>query len=475
MVQETNTSRRDAIVGLGALAIGSAFASSSHAGAATRQSDLFEHPLLQASPQWTLLEDGRLALWMLARSGAHALRLTAADTASGDLLAAAGLAREGLEPSEAGLILLPSPQERHPELVELARSRGALDAHGLPVVHFFVESAAIPDARGPLATLSLPRAAVGSVAEVEGFSFLFGSCINPGIAERVAVLNAMALVPADFCFLLGDSTYFRPQDWNTRDGMLARWAENRALKAFAALGASKPILAIWDDHDYGPNDSTGNFPNKALSRAAFLSHFPRDVQGPAREGTGIHFTLKIGGTRLVFLDDRTWRDPTPWITRTGGAYLGDEQFRWFQDVVEMRDYSRLVVAGGSQFFAPNPFKESYRRHCHEFSEFTALLRDTLEVPVTFLSGDVHLTEVTALDGVFPHGGHELTNSGIGNNPVGVLRAFKRLNRSAYLYDRGLTFARVTVLEDAVWFDHFNAQAKLLARLRFPTFAHSKTR
>lgn len=430
------------------------------------------HPHVQAAPQWTLLENGTLALWMLGRSSLTPLALQPADDISAQLLALFGFSTDPVNPGEGGVfLLLPSATGSYQDCVELARSAGRLNEHGQPEVTFVV----VPQNSSTSAklagteqnetqpfTLGLPAAS----AQSEEFSFLFGSCINPGVEERVQTLEAMARVQADFCFLLGDTTYFRFQDWTTKEGMLARWAENRALAAFGALGASKPILAVWDDHDFGPNDANGSFRYKEIAREAFLSHFPRDVAGVRRAQEGIQFSIKIGTTRLIFLDDRTWRDPTPWIASNGGDYLGASQFAWFQSEVAKRDYSRLIVAGGSQFYAPNPLKESYRRHAKEFGDFTAFLQDTLNVPVTFLSGDVHLTEVTALNKVFPQGGAELTSSGIGNRPASVIRAFKRLNRSTYLYDQGLTFARVTVRRDALWFEHFDANAKLLARIRF---------
>jgi hypothetical protein len=437
-----------------------------------QSSAFFQHPHLQAAPQWTFLEDGRLALWMLGRSAATRLALLPADETSERLFAAFGLSTEPKDPGPGGVFLCTAQSPGGFEgAVDIAREAGRLGPHGQPQVSFFVA----PPAEETFGSLDSGTRRVGepftiglpaSTPHAEEFSFVFGSCINPGVEERVRTLEAMSRVKADFCFLLGDTTYYRPQDWTTKEGMLARWAENRDLKAFGALGASKPLLGVWDDHDFGPNDASGTFRNKGISREAFLSHFPRCRQGVRRDGEGIEFTLKIGSTRLVFLDNRTWRSPTPWIHSNGGDYLGASQFAWFQSLVEKRDYERLIVAGGSQFYAPNPFKETYRRHAREFARFTSLLQDTLQVPVAFLSGDVHLTEVTTLQNLFPRGGVELTSSGVGNSPVGVLRAFKRLNRSAYLYDQGLTFARVTVRQDALWFEHFNADALLLARMRF---------
>jgi hypothetical protein len=39
-----------------------------------------------------------------------------------------------------------------------------------------------------------------------------------------------------------------------------------------SFGQSTPIMAVWDDHDYGVNDGGGDFPAKEISRKAFL-HF----------------------------------------------------------------------------------------------------------------------------------------------------------------------------------------------------------
>lgn len=471
-------SRRNTLKGLAAVAGGTALArlvsytsafaaplfpeeSTLGAPRGERGPEHFIHPHLQAAPQWLIQEDGSIALWMLGRDPRKALRLEPYDAQSERLLAAAGVAfGSAASPAAGGVFLSRSDAAANAgELLAFARSAGRVSVTGLPQAFVRVNDGS--DAGEPIA-LPIPTSGLRQ----EEFSFVFGSCIHPGNEARMATLAAMAMVKADFCFLLGDTTYFGAQDWVNEASMLTRWQDNRSLNAFSLLGGSKPLFSVWDDHDFGPNDATGDFQNKALSRKVFLSHFPRSAAASAQDRLGIHASFKIGSTRLVFLDDRTWRAATPWVFDNGGSYLGTEQFAWFQSQVAKKDYSRLIVAGGSQFFAHNPLKEVYRRHKEEFKAFTDFLQDTLEVPVVFLSGDIHMTEVTDLRATFRHGGVELTSSGIGNTPNGVIRKLKRLNDPLYLYDGGFTFGRLRVRAEEIWFDHFNAEGLLLAQMKF---------
>ena len=66
----------------------------------------FAHASLQAAPQWTLLEDGSLALWMLGNSSTARLKLIPEDARSARLMALAGLPVEEELASKAGGVFL---------------------------------------------------------------------------------------------------------------------------------------------------------------------------------------------------------------------------------------------------------------------------------------------------------------------------------------------------------------------------------
>ncbi|MGB3074710.1 MAG: hypothetical protein WBB36_05290, partial [Chitinophagales bacterium] len=97
------------------------------------------------------------------------------------------------------------------------------------------------------------------------FSFLFGSCayINDPPTDRPGevyglsprIFDTMAKVKTDFMLWLGDNTYTRESDYTSKSGFYYRYTHTRKCSNMQQLLSSRPNYAIWDDHDYGPNDS----------------------------------------------------------------------------------------------------------------------------------------------------------------------------------------------------------------------------
>ena len=107
------------------------------------------------------------------------------------------------------------------------------------------------------------------------FTFALGSCnyVNTANYDRPGkpyggdyrIFNSITTKDPDFMLWLGDNVYLREPDWNSRTGIMSRYAHTRALPEMQRLMASTHNYAIWDDHDYGPNDSDKTFWNKKIT------------------------------------------------------------------------------------------------------------------------------------------------------------------------------------------------------------------
>jgi alkaline phosphatase D len=101
--------------------------------------------------------------------------------------------------------------------------------------------------------------------------FGFGSCVGkePWLdAATWAEVDGHAR--ADFFLLLGDNHYA-----NTTDAAKQRAAfiAHRSQPSFRALFQKIPLLAIWDDHDFGFNDSDNAQPGKDTALRTFTEFF----------------------------------------------------------------------------------------------------------------------------------------------------------------------------------------------------------
>lgn len=402
----------------------------------------FSHAALRTSPQWTYLEDGTLALWLWLKPEVRSVTLEVRSDRPEISARNFGVEEGGTIRGE-NVILLPFAT-----------------AENLAGAGFSVKVTPRGYADSMEFSLGVPKAASSLQS---GFSFLFGSCLNQIDGKGEGTMETMASVDADFNLFLGDTVYYLPFDLGSKEAMAKPWMKNRNLAGFRKMGGKRPLLALWDDHDFGPNNADASFEGRDLTRAMFLEQFPRQLNTSLQQREGIYSSTKIGNTRFILLDNRTFRDPTGRFF-PAGSYLGEEQLRWFEEQVSLRDYEFLVVAGGSQFFAPNPLKETYSRHQEEFSKFRGFLREALTTPIIFMSGDIHMTEVIDLRDEFPKGAYEVTCSGLANIPGPQHQLTKRFERHAYFYDNGYTFARMR-MGSSVAFDHFSRDGRLLKEMR----------
>ena len=60
-------------------------------------------------------------------------------------------------------------------------------------------------------------------------------------------------------FWLGDNLYLQQPDLFDPASMASRYRRQRAFPPLQSLLTATPHIAIWDDHDYGPNDSDASY------------------------------------------------------------------------------------------------------------------------------------------------------------------------------------------------------------------------
>ncbi len=243
------------------------------------------------------------------------------------------------------------------------------------------------------------------------FTFALGSCayINEPVYDRPGrpygagyeIFNTILEQKPEFMLWLGDNVYLREADWYSRSGIFKRYSHTRAVRELQPLLASVHQYAIWDDHDYGPNDSDRSFRNKATTLEAFTAFWGNPTFGiNGRPGTTTMF--EWADAQFFLLDNRYYRSPND---RTTGerTILGAEQRQWLIDALAgSRAPFKFVVIGGQVL---NPVAR-FENHATFAEERDWLIRTiTAEnIPgVIFLTGDRHHTELSRLSrrGTYP--------------------------------------------------------------------------
>jgi alkaline phosphatase D len=256
----------------------------------------------------------------------------------------------------------------------------------------------------------------------EDFTLYLGSCMHlhdpetdgprpwggdHEILDRIASQAAQDAQP-NLMLWLGDNLYFRADDLVHPDGMARRYQKTRSHPALQKLLAAMPHYAIWDDHDYGPNNSTRNFVHKQASLDLFHRYWPNPVSG-LQATRGIFTRFSIADADFFLLDDRWYRDSDNEKTEPKVLY-GAGQLAWLKNALLASNARFKIIAGGSQFLNDYQRFEGWQNFRRERGEFLDWLQQNKISGVALLSGDRHHTELLRLDRSGSYPIYELTCS-----------------------------------------------------------------
>jgi alkaline phosphatase D len=196
---------------------------------------------------------------------------------------------------------------------------------------------------------------------------------------------------------LGDNVYLREADYDSRWGMAERYRHTRALPELQPLLRSTQHYAIWDDHDYGPDNANRSFPRKGESLALFKRYWANATYGLPGE-PGIFTTVGFRDVDFFLLDDRYYRNSDAAPERPGKTMLGEKQLAWLKDALLRSRALFKIIANGSQMLNEPTDREAWAHFSQERRGFLEWLKETKIPGVLFLSGDAHYAALYKLEG-----------------------------------------------------------------------------
>jgi alkaline phosphatase D len=206
------------------------------------------------------------------------------------------------------------------------------------------------------AWLALPLAGAAADDKKPLSRIAFGSCIHQDRDQ--AIWGPLVGARPELFLFLGDNIYADTQDMARLRKMYARLG---AQPGYKKLLAACPVLATWDDHDYGTDDSGGDYPKKKESQQAFLDFFGVPKDSPRRKREGVYHAAVFGppGQRVqvILLDTRYHRSPLKKDTKRprnlgqyvanddpGATLLGAEQWKWLGEQLKAPAELRLLCS-----------------------------------------------------------------------------------------------------------------------------------
>jgi len=189
---------------------------------------------------------------------------------------------------------------------------------------------------------------------------------------------------------LGDNIYTREADYTSREGINRRYRFYRSHPTMQKLWTATPHVAIWDDHDFGPDNSDFSYSGAGWTHEMFLRYWPMPYSPPA---DGLYGKILQGDVDIFMLDDRTWRYPEKWPDDAPDkAMYGAKQMLWLKAALTASRAPFKIVAGGSQFFNKVSTAEGWAHYAAEQQDFLRFLEERKIPGVLFLSGDRHFSQ-----------------------------------------------------------------------------------
>lgn len=229
----------------------------------------------------------------------------------------------------------------------------------------------------------------------------FGSCANQDAPQPI--WNTILKDQPDLFVFTGDNVY---ASYGTQTDIPAQYDKLSQLPDYVQFRAQIPMMAIWDDHDYGLNDSGFENPKKEQAKSEFLRHFPYAKNLIPAGAEGVYHAKTFGSpgktVQIILLDTRWNRSalvpyknpkepfrrfqPTQDPTTT---ILGNQQWKWLEEQLQQPADLRLIISSIQLIPDAHGF-EKWGNFPHEKKRFFDLLKKYQIKNSLIISGDRHI-------------------------------------------------------------------------------------
>ena len=245
----------------------------------------------------------------------------------------------------------------------------------------------------------------------KSFSFAFASCAESGSEHEVFSEVARLQTEADggthphlFFLHMGDIFYedIGENDLQKfRDGYRKVWSSATQSE----LWRNKPLVYMWDDHDFGENDSDGTSESRSAARNAyqmFVPHYtlpaaPADALPGKALDIPIYHAYTVGRVRFIILDLRSasedTQDSAAWLDSTKPTMLGAAQKVWLRTELEdFATYGMMVMVSSKPWTGTANTEKccKWMNYPDERIEVANMIQEIGVTNVVMAAGDSHM-------------------------------------------------------------------------------------
>ncbi|HSF14358.1 MAG TPA: alkaline phosphatase D family protein [Vicinamibacteria bacterium] len=226
------------------------------------------------------------------------------------------------------------------------------------------------------------------------FSFVLASCARTG--SNHPIFEAIESLDPLFMLHMGDFHY---ENIRENDPAVYRAAFEKVLASErqSSLYRSAPIAYVWDDHDYGPNDSDRTHPGRPAALATYdeyVPHYPLERDGELPRD--IHQAFTVGRVRFLMTDGRSNRVPDSDPDGPDKTMLGAAQRDWLVGEIEnaRARYALVAWVNVVPWIAEPGSGHGWGRYDWERRYVADRIRDAgMANRMIMLSGDGHMVAI----------------------------------------------------------------------------------
>jgi alkaline phosphatase D len=225
-----------------------------------------------------------------------------------------------------------------------------------------------------------------SIRKKDSVSFAFGSCINKPSSN---IWQSIVSKSPDFFILLGDTLYLKGADWQGITVLRDRYNLQFNEPNLSSLIHQIPTFAIWDDHDFGPDNSDSRFPYIGITKQAFREFWANPAP-PIELLDSISFKLDLDLFDLIMTDNRSFRVNTK--VQEPGVYFGSKQINWITEQLRSTKKQLVIIASGNQVLTYSGRFENMGQYPVEREALFKAIEQS-SARVMFISGDIHRAQI----------------------------------------------------------------------------------
>ncbi|MCH8326643.1 MAG: alkaline phosphatase D family protein [Bacteroidetes bacterium] len=266
------------------------------------------------------------------------------------------------------------------------------------------------------------------------FTFVFSACVRDKYLPH-NIFDYISTLSPTFVALLGDNIYA------DSDGDINTGPPNSVVAAlrgkyvrnfdehFQAVSSNIPIVAIWDDHDYGQDNSDSTYRYKEETKKVFKESFP--IYPFQVENKGIYYQFKIADIDFFVLDTRWYRTPMDKVDNNNKTMLGEEQLSWLLNGLKLSTAPFKIIFSsvsmndyGGDTSSDKVGFDSWMGYTFERAKILSFIEDNKIDGVMVFSGDQHYPSAHILNWNVP------LNS-VSQTDTSIVYSLSDLNRAVF--------------------------------------------